>query len=841
LFQKSWPVLRLSRFAVVSIGLSSVGLLSQNPSSATTTSTDCSDPVMSGSAACVQQLQVPAAQALPAVTSQSGESNSSPGVYVDRAGSARTAPIGQNVATFRQQPPPTDLQRLAQQSTGEQLPLFGRNLFDQAPSSFVPNSSVPVPSDYVIAPGDEVLVRLWGGDTLNAQLTVDKTGAIFVPRVGSIQVAGLRFDQLQTTVHDAVARVFRNFDLAVTLGSLRSLQVYVVGEALHPGAFTISSLSTAINALVAAGGPNAQGSMRRIEVRRGGKVVTTLDLYDLILRGDKTHDIRLQAEDIIFIPQVGPQVAIAGSVNHPAIFELLPDTTLEGALSLAGGLAPTASQQSLRLERIVRGQERESFDLAQNAPDLRAAARNGDVLYVPHIEDGYQNSVTLRGNLANPGRFAWHPGMKLSDILPDRMSLLTPAYWGERNRLGVPTPLFEPLPPLQTQGSDSGASASTQGFGVPNSSMTSGLQNTAPTRITTTASDAANQNGENSNRGSVAEHQQEASLGLVGARGQGVTVTIPTPEIDWSYAVIERLDPQTLRNVLVPFHLGRLVQDHDPSQNLPLQPGDVVTIFSQADIHVGQDQQTKYIRLEGEFISPGVYSVAPGETLRDLVQRAGGLTSKAYLYGASFTRESARVEQQARLDVYIDNLSIDQERASAKRSISGSVPDVSAVTQQQLMISQLRQLRATGRIVLEFRPGSQGADSVPAIPLENGDVFRVSSQPATVGVIGSVYGQNVFLYSPKRHVADYLRLAGNATRVADHKHAFVIRADGSILSREYAHGVFSNTFDGTPIYPGDTIVVPEKELKPSALRSLTDYTSIISSVALTGAVLASVQ
>ena len=279
------------------------------------------------------------------------------------------------------------------------------------------------------------------------------------------------------------------------------------------------------------------------------------------------------------------------------------------------------------------------------------------------------------------------------------------------------------------------------------------------------------------------------------------------------------------------------MQDQDVSQNLELHPGDVITIVSQNDVPVPQGERTKYVRLEGEFPGAGVYSVLPNETLDQLVRRAGGLTDKAYLYGSSFSRESARVFQQQRLDAYISTLSTDLERSAAVRAASSAtgILDPNGLAEQRNLVAQLRQLRATGRVVLEFTPTSIGTGSIPGIPLENNDVFRIPARPDTVSVIGAVYGQNIFLYDSGRKLGDYISLAGKPNRIADPRHAFIIRADGSIFSRERAQGVWSNNFDNSRINPGDTIVIPEKLIKPTTLRQLLDYSQILSSFGLAAA------
>lgn len=746
------------------------------------------------------------------------------------------------------------MQRLARASTGENLPIFGRDLFQRAPSTFAPADQIPALSDYVVGPGDELLVRLWGPESFNGQLTIDSSGSIYVPQVGAIHVAGLRADQLQAQISANLQHSFRNFNLSVNLGHLRSIQVYVVGEGRRPGAYTVSSLSTILNVLFVSGGPNVQGSLRHIQVRRGVQVASELDLYDLLLRGDKSKDIRLESNDTIFIPAAGPQAAIAGSVRHPAIYELAAETTAGDLIQLAGGFTPTGSTSQISLERIGEGGARAALTLKLDEPGRATRLRDGDVLLAGHITAAFEQSVTIRGNLANPGRFPWHPGMRLSEIIPDRMSLLTNEYWQQRNRLGLPVPLFEPLRRDRSRANAAGRPQDDPDNGAPaTSTEPSGeeqdqqpapedSQINSPNR--TVATDARLGAADTQlTRGTLADEQQAAQNSSLATKGNRVTIKIPAPEIDWSYAVIERLNPNTLKSELVPFNLQKLVQDQDPRQDLPLQSGDVVTILSQSDVHVPQDDQTKYVRLEGEFLGSGVYSVGPNETLEQVVRRAGGLSSKAYLFGASFTRESARVLQQQRLDEYISQLAITMQRDAAVRSASSAtgIADPNAVLEQREIISQLRKLRATGRIVLEVHPNSAGIESIPDIPLEDGDVFRVPSRPLTVAVIGAVYGQNVFIYNPRHRLEDYLDLAGKPNNMADERHAFVIRADGSVFSRERARGTWKNSFNAAPINPGDSIVIPEKPVRPSAIREIVDYSQIISQFALGAAALSVIK
>ena len=821
---------------------------------------DCSDPSQATNTLCTAPRssrqdslpQTPSAPQRNAIDAQG--QNIGRDLYLDSAGLPVNPPIN---ADNRRRPndPVTDFQRLVKESTNEFLPIFGRELFLRPPSTFAPGDQVQVTPDYVIGPGDEIVLRVWGHNTFNGRLTVDRAGAIYVPQVGAIHVAGLRYSELRDQVQHDLNRSFRNFEFSVNLGQLRSIQVYVLGEVARPGSYTISSLSTAFNALLVSGGPSVYGSLRAVQVQRGGQTIATIDLYDFILHGDKSKDVVLQANDVLFIPVASAQVAVSGSVRRPAIYEVKPDTTVGDLLTMAGGLSATAGGH-LSVERIADRHERQAMTINLDASGLATAARDGDVLHVDTMLANYKNSVTIRGNLANSGRFQWHDGMKLSDIIPDRDSLLTNDYWQRRNQLGIPTPLFQPLnntlsrngePNSGTRSSSSSSSTSNQQtltsgeenrFGDTTKQPLSQEEQIALARRSQSAAaqlDRPRATADETDRASLADQQFEARRNIqTGERRNEITV--PFPEIDWSYAVIERLDPKTLRSSLIPFNLGRLVMDHDSTQDLPLQPGDIVTILSQNDVQVSQDERTKYVRLEGEFVSSGVYSVGPDETLADVVRRAGGFTSKAYLYGAAFTRESARVMQQQRLDEYISQLSIQIERTSAERSISSTNPAQIANSgtpeSEKEMIQHLRAMRATGRVVLEFKPDSTGVEPVPALPLENGDVFRVPSRPMMVSVVGAVYGQNVFLYNPTRHTGDYLTLAGKPTRLADKSHAFVIRADGSVFSKETSGGLWSDHFSTSAIYPGDTIVMPEKPIRPSALRNVIDWSQVFAQFAI---------
>jgi len=735
--------------------------------------------------------------------------------------------------------PPTEFQRVVAGAVGVELPIFGANLFTSAAPAFAPIDRTPVTSDYVVGPGDQLLIRVWGQVNFNVHATVDRAGDIYIPQVGNVEVAGLHFQQLNDYLKNQLGHVFRNFDLSVNMGQLRSIQIYVVGNARQPGSYTISSLSTLVNALFSSGGPSKQGSMRRIQLRRDGKVVTTFDIYDLLIHGDKSHDVPLLPGDVIYIPPVGPQVAIAGSVNVPAIYELKGTETAGQAIASAGGLATMASRQDAQLDRTNSNGTRRTVQLALDAAGMESPLRDGDILRIPAMVQQFDRTVTLRGNVANPGRYRWTSGMRILDLIPDKDALETRGYWQRRIALGLPAPEYTPL-------------SSEYQANLPNPAAgTSGLN----TSEASSGSLAATQNGgsssktdlntpENNPNNTKTNSTPQVRLFPAGDRfSQGQfpirnELLRTAPSVDWSYAVIERTDPHTLATSLIPFSLGKAVLEHDPSQNLALEPGDVVTVFSTADIQVPQAQQVKYVSLQGEIVHAGIYSVEPGETLRDVVARAGGLTPKAYLYGSEFLRESTQRLQQARLDEYVDSLERDIQLSAANAAGSiinplGAAALGTSLQSQRDLVTTLRKMRATGRIVLNLTPYSHGIDTLPKLPLQDGDQFVVPVVPATVNVVGAVYDQNSFLYRHGQHVQDYLKVAGGTTRNADSRHEFVIRADGSVLSKQTAGGtLFAGEFGGKFAYPGDTIVVPANVNKTTLLRGLSDWTSVFSQFGL---------
>lgn len=638
----------------------------------------------------------------------------------------------------------TQFQRFVREATGKDLPLHGFRLFDRV--RFPSVTSVPVPSNYVLGPGDEIDLKIWGAVDLSIRLEVDREGQVMIPRVGPVSMMGVTALTLDAHLSKHVAKVFTNFELSATVGKLRSIQIFVLGQARSPGAHVVSSLSTLISAVFESGGPSASGSMRRIDLIRLGKRISSIDLYQFIQTGDTSADVRLLSGDVVLIHPAGPRVALQGAIDNPAIFELAPgQETLGSVLVHSGSSVTLVAPQKVIVERVdqqkVSG-PREVYEFALNDVGLKNLLRDGDLVTLLTVSPKFGNAVTLRGNVASPLRYTFRPGMRISDLIPSPEALIQPDYYAKQNSL---------------------------------------VQIEKPPTV-----------------------KLENSLDEVKNK---------LAEINWDYASVERVNLSEVRTTLIPFNLGKAVRQKDPSQNLELQPGDIITIFSVNDIQVPLANRTQFVKITGEVNFAGIYPISAGDSLLSLIERAGGLTADAYVFGTSFVRESARLQQQLSLEqairraeekLYSDVLALSQNSPDADRSRFLE----SQLAAQRAAIERFRTLKANGRMTLELDPMQP---RLPAVRLQDGDVVYVPPQPDYVSVYGAVAIENAFLYRAGATLEDYLNKAG-LNRGADLEAIVLIRADGSALSSQAGKSwlaSFNNTFLKTRVYPGDTVFVPE--------------------------------
>ena len=648
----------------------------------------------------------------------------------------------------------TEFQKFIFDSVGEELPVFGATFFDNAPSTFAPILNSPVPAEYVLGPGDELLIRGWGTIDIDFRATIDRNGTITIPTIGSVVLAGVKAGDADGIIRSAVGKLYKGVTVNVNFGQLRAITIYVVGQAKRPGTYTVSSLSTLVTALFASGGPNANGSMRRVQVKRAGRVVAELDLYAFIAKGDKSSDVKLLDGDSIYIPAASGHVALVGKVNSPAIYELKTGgDTIESMLDFAGGMPVVADPRRAFLERIdpSKNRPRSVEQFALDGASLKRSLKDGDVLNITSITPEFSNAVILRGNVDQPVRAPFKAGMRVSDLIPSRDYLITRASVKRQNQ------------------------------------------------VVATGQDEQ-----------VTNEDVETIAASVGNM---------VDEVNWDYAVVERINRKDLSVTLVPFNLGNVFANPAGADNIELQPGDTVTIFSQQDVAVPMDKRRVLVRIEGEVKVPGVYQMGAGDTLQTLLAKAGGPTANAYLFGTAFHRDAVRKEQEINLEKAArrleEQVAREQSLAFANQQALASVnPQVLAAQQQaqaelaKQKIVLFRQLKPTGRIAFNLDPKERSFARLPQVKLENGDRLVVPATPAFVHVFGAVNVESSALWRPNSRVKDYLKVAG-VTIDADVEQAFVIRADGSVVSRESGSWLFGG-IGGLEVMPGDSLVVPEK-------------------------------
>lgn len=691
--------------------------------------------------------------------------------------------------------PPNDFQKFVQESTGQSLPLYGFNFFDQ--DSYSPTANVPVTPDYKLGPGDELYVRGWGSVDIDVRTTINRDGQIHLPRVGAITLAGVRSADADNVVRAAVARYYKDFQLSVTQGRLRGMTVYVVGQARKPGAYTVSGVSTVISALMASGGPNQNGSLRRVQVKRADKVVAELDLYAFLAKGDKAADIKLQDGDTVFIPAAKGYVAMVGKVRTPAVYELGADDTIDSMLAVAGGLPVMADPKRATLERVnaAANPPRSVETFALDVSGLKRPLKAGDLLSIASLLPEFANSVVLRGNVAQAMRQPWKDGMRVSDLIPGRAFLFSQAAIKRQNDV------------LLTAQEKKQAA---QSF----------VKKADAEDLMATEADKVSDN--------------ETTL----AQRIGNLID----EINFDYAVIERVDRDKVEVKLLPFNLGEALDNPSSPENLALKPGDVLTVFSVNDVRVPQAKRQVYVRVEGEVKRPGIYQMKQGDSLPQLIEKAGGLTEDAYLFGTAFYREQVRQDQLANLNQLVRKLEMQTQTQLSSSAASASVNDNAVRIQaeqqaQKQAIDRLRNLKPTGRIMLGLNPEHASTSALPTLRLESQDRLVVPARPDFVHVLGSVNTEASLIWKPGSKVRDYLEVSG-LTSGADKDELFVIRADGSVLSN---NGSWFGSVARAEVQPGDLIVLPEKTDHESGwsvfTRNAKDITQIIYQFSLGAAAL----
>ena len=693
---------------------------------------------------------------------------------------------------------------------------------------------LPAGPEYVLGPGDNLTLDIWGGYSQKLTRTVDREGRISLPEAGPVVVAGLSLAQAQKLIQAKLEPQYRNANVDLAVTRVRTVRIYVVGDVQRPGAYDISALSTPLNALYAAGGPTPTGSLRVIKHMRGMRLLAQMDLYDLLLRGVRQGIEHLEPGDTILVPPVGPLVAVAGSVRRPAIYELLADTQLADVLEMAGGVPVSASMDNIKVERIEAHQKRILLNVklpggSSQMPLSETVGpfwvKDGDRVSVAPILPYSDRIIYLQGHVYHPGSFPYRDGMQVTDLVHSYQDVLPePATHAEIIRLQPPD--FHPVTIEFNLASVLAGDAS----------MT--LQQFDTVRVFGRYEADAPKVAVYGDVLRPGEYPMSAGMtasALVQMAG-GFKRSAYRDSASLASYVVENgqrvsTDQQTVR-------IGAAVAG-EASSDVRLKPGDVLTVLQIP----GWSDIGRSALIRGEVMYPGNYGINEGEKLSTFLKRVGGFTSSAYPAGVVVEREEVRkLEEQGRQELI---RRLETSSASVRVSPNTTGKDqadvLQAVQQQQVQaIAQLRSQPVPGRLVVTISSEINEWENTPSdITLRAGDSITVPKVPNFVLSYGQVYNANAITYKPGKTAGWYLKQAGGPTELANKKGIYIIRANGSVVSAGGTSDLFSGGVMNTKMHPGDVLVVPEKFVSgSSAWKTTLETAQFLASLAIAAAAVA---
>ena len=766
---------------------------------------------------------------------------------------------------------------------------------------------IAIPEGYIIGPGDKLSIQVFGKENIDVEVTVTREGELVFPNLGVFKVAGLTFIELKQFISSKITERIIGVNVVVGIASLRSMRIFVLGDAFKPGPYTLSSLSSITHALFAAGGINDIGSLRNIQLKRSGKLITTLDLYELLIHGDSSNDLLLQSGDVVFIAPAGRTVSVDGEVRRPAIYELISGNDFADVINMAGGFLPSAFAKSTIVERYNQSRLRSivNVDLTSKK-QLAEKVREGDHIRVMKTAEMFEQSITMIGAVTRPGKYQWQQGQRISDLLPGIDShLLTNA---DLNYTLVvrETDFARNIEVLQfslTKAITNNNSADNltllpsdkvivfskaskiseelitldmlaftqeelfkkekllakekyktklfwQKYGEENSQYDTDIEEEK-------AAELMNQSIAHMTGGVVEEEIEVKELSLFSRQRLLLPVIQKLKQQGGAGKPIQlvEIDGQVKYPGVYPLPINGRVDDlvaaaggvdesaylakADITRNDVTSHGVVkrsltvnladalnekqssnilLTSKDRLNIHkIPAWSENHVIELRGEFVFPGKYTIRRGETLSDLIAKAGGLTTFAHAEGSVLSRVKLKeLEQQNLLKLASD---LQMEMASQTLTDSSSTQ---SYEEAQMMLFDLTKTQPVGRLVIDL-------DRIVAsndydVLLENGDVLYVPTMNNSINVIGQVQVTSSHIYDKNLTADDYLAQSGGSKKRADESRIYIISANGRIKMMSGANWFSSNESN---LRPGDTIVVPLDAEYMNNLELWTNVTGII--------------
>jgi len=666
---------------------------------------------------------------------------------------------------------------------------YGYNFFELPSSTFAPVELAQVGPDYVLGPGDSLIIQMWGMTNEVLKVTLTRDGRINLPKVGALYLWSMNLGDAEKRIKEELSRFYKDFQINVSMGGLRTIQLFVLGEVRRPGSYTISSLSTVLHGLYQAGGPSKFGSLRNIKLIRKGNHDKIFDLYQLLIYGDKSGDIRLLNEDIIFVPPIGDLVGISGNVKAPAIYEMTGQQRLSDILKISGGLTPSAYLQRINIERIVANKKLTVIDIEiANLEDLDKSPqnieiKNNDLILISSILRKKRDYVTIKGNVYRPGEYKLMPNMKLSDLIGEAQGLLPETYMERAEILRYKSDYTREIIPFE---------------------VGQALKKEPAHNLSLKEWDIVEIK-------SIFDIYPKPVVYISGeVHKPGTYRFVPGLRIsDLLYQAQELKDTAYLEKAeLYRKNYGRDKPPEVLTVNLKavLQKEKEADLILEKEDHLFIRPMTELIEkfvviLNGEVKFPGPYTLKKGEKLASVIERAGGFTPHAFLRGAVFTRKSLTAKRQPIIDDFIRAqkrilLEKEAEIAESNYSLEGKEARRIALAKKREALNLIGAKTFLGRIIIDLNdPASKN------LLLEDGDSLFIPTEPQTVLIIGEVYNPESIAFTPGKGADFYLNKVGGPTEKADRPNIYVIKPDGQVESR---------TTGFLEITKGDIIVVPEK-------------------------------
>lgn len=780
-----------------------------------------------------------------------------------------------------------------------ELPYFGYDVFSGRPLDFTPVEHLPVPHDYIIAPGDEVRIQLYGKSYSDLKLKIDREGKLNIPEYGPEYVAGQTFSELKNYVASLIQRKSIGVEAVISLSAMRTMQVFVTGDVKQPGAYNVNGLTTLSQALIAAGGIKLTGSLRNIKVKRLGKTVVTFDAYDLIVHGNSSRDVRLQAGDTILVPAKQADIVVKGEVLRPAHYELNLDSRLNSLINIAGGALPNAYLSKVSVKRrSAKGIEQLTLDMSSpHGKNFELQA--GDEVSLLPVGDKLENAIALRGELFRQGAYQFIEGLKISDVISrvdlkenadlsyallvrekpdsreisvwqfnlgevlkspssiDNFSLqqgdqlfvfdngLDVDYWYREQKSASSKRVKKLNEDLSGDYSENDQEEESKSVATLDSATGALVEKEQQKKLDiadddkfAVADDFRLSSRESLLKPIIERLKAQASLD-VQAKIIEITGAVKYPGV---YPLTENSSFEKLIAAAGGFAEQAFLYSAELSRSEKIKQDFVVQhfAFSPNEILSGQDkldiqaqdhiviktqpnwQRGNSIELQGEVVFPGTYTFQRGETIQDLIERAGGLTQFAYAQGAVFSRESLRRQEEERLKLL--NLQLKQEIGNlALRRQNSSATYTTSPTEAMTIADELASTEAIGRLVINL-PEALAGNANADIIVEKGDKLYVPARQPIVSVMGEVQFSSNHTFTPGMTIEDYISSAGGTKKQADTDRVYVVRADGSVM---LPNNSFWFSRKSNPLEPGDTIIVPLDTDYLDGLSTLTSATQIL--------------